>query len=49
MTNEILLILLGLGVLLIGVAGELSPPAGRAARLAGAVLGLVVLIVALVR
>ncbi len=49
LTNELLLILLGLAVLLLGVAGEFSAPANRTMRLVAAVLGLLVLIFALVR
>lgn len=49
MTNELLLILLGLAVLLLGVAGEFTPPLDRVARVIAAVLGVVVLVAALVR
>ena len=49
MTNEILLILLGLAVLFLGVAGELAAPVDRLLRIAAAVLGVVVLVAVLVR
>lgn len=49
MTNEILFVLLGLAVVLLGVAGELAPPVGRGVRLVAAVLGLVVGLAVLLR
>ena len=49
MSNEILLVLLGIGVLALGVAGEVTGQGGRVLRLIAAVLGLVVVLAALLR
>lgn len=49
MTNELLLVLLGIAVVLLGVAGEVAGQGGRALRLIAAVLGLVVVLAALLR
>jgi hypothetical protein len=49
MSNELLLILLGIAVILLGLAGEVVGQGGRAMRLIAAVLGLVVVLAVLLR
>lgn len=49
MTNELLLVLLGIAVVLLGLAGEVTGQGGRAMRVVAAVLGLVVVLAALLR
>jgi len=48
-TNEILFVLLGVAVLLLGIAGEFSVPPGRAMRMIAAVLGVLVIVLVLLR
>jgi hypothetical protein len=49
MSNEILLVLLGIAVVLLGLSGEVTGQGGRAMRVIAAVLGLVVVLAALLR
>jgi hypothetical protein len=49
LTNEVLLVQLGVAALLLGVAGEFSPPLGRALRLLAALLGVLVIVFVLLR
>lgn len=49
MTNELLFVLSGVAIVLLGIAGEIPGQGGRAMRLIAAVLGLVVVLAALLR
>lgn len=48
-SNVVLFVLLGIGVLCLGVAGELSAPANRVMHLIAAFLGILVILFALLR
>lgn len=49
MSNEILLVLLGIAAIVLGLAPEAAGQGGRALRLAGVVLGIIVVLAALLR
>lgn len=49
MSNELLLILSGIAIILLGLSGEVAGQGSRVLRLIAAVLGLVVVLAALLR